>query len=122
MVHFADDLGGHVSGCPAGVLGVVGLDFSRDTEVCDSDIAALVEDKVFGFEVAVYDPAGVHILEAEDDTGDEESGFDFAENAVVAEMVPHISSIAVVHDKIEVLSILERADHVDEEGVFQFDQ
>lgn len=122
MVHLADDLRGHVAGCPTGVLSVIGLGFSRDTEVCDSDVAALVEDEVFGFEVAVYDPAGVHILEAEDDTGDEKSGFNLAENAVVAEMVPHITSIAVVHDKIEILSILERADHVDEEGVFQFDQ
>ncbi len=67
------------------------------------------------------DPAGVEVLEAEDDAGEEEAGFGLIEDAVVAEVVAHISAVAVVHDEVEVLPVLEGADHVDEEGVFESD-
>ena len=113
MVHLANDLGSHISRCPTSVFSVIRLHLSRDTQISDSDIAALVKDQVFWFEVAVDDFAGVHILEAEDDTSDEESCLDFGEDAVFAKVVSHISSIAVIHDKVEIFPVLEGADHVD---------
>ena len=35
-------------------------------------------------------------------------------------MVSHVSSIAVIHHEVKIFSVLEGAEHVDEEGVGHF--
>jgi hypothetical protein len=64
----------------------------------------------------VDDFLAVHVLERHHDAGEEEAAFVFFELAAVAEMVAEVAAVAVVHDQVEVLPVLERADHVDQEG------
>lgn len=61
----------------------------------------------------------VEVFETEDDAGNEETGFVFLELSAVANVVPHVSTVTVVHDKKQLLSALEGVDHVHEEGMVE---
>ena len=81
-----------------------------------------VKDKVFGFEVAMYDFVSVEILERENYVGNKEFGLFLTEKWSISQMVAKISSVEVVHDEIEVFSVLERVGHVDNKGMAKFCQ
>jgi hypothetical protein len=49
-----------------------------------------------------------------------ELGLFLIEESAIAEVVAQVSSIEVVHDEVEVLSILEGVGHIDEKGMGQF--
>lgn len=57
--------------------------------------------------------SGVHVLQADDDTGNEEPWLSLTEDTVIPQMISHIPTITIIHDEIEVLPILEGADDVD---------
>ena len=72
MVHPADYFWGHVAGRATGLFGIALLSLARHPEVGDPEVPVLLEDEVFGLEVAVDDPLGVDELEAEDDAAGDE--------------------------------------------------
>ena len=93
---------------------------------------SVVEDEVLGLDVAVEDAVVVEVLEGGDDAGDEEAwvserewgwevrtGLFFGEAFALGEVVAEVSAGEEVHDKVEVLLVLEGEAHVDEVGVFE---
>lgn len=69
----AHHLRSHVAGSARGILGVVRVPHSRDSEVCGPEVAVGIEDEVLRFDVAVECAVGVEVLERQDNTGDEKS-------------------------------------------------
>jgi DNA transposition AAA+ family ATPase len=66
----------------------------------------------------VYDTAGVQKLQAEDNTSNKKSRFLLTEDAVITQMIPKISAIAIIHHKVEMLTILKGIDHINQKRMF----
>jgi hypothetical protein len=120
VVHLADDFRSHVSWGSTRILCIVGLDLPRNAKISHPQIASIIKDQILRFQITMDNFTSVHILETEHDAGEEKAGFLLLELAFIAEVVAQIASVAVVHDQVEVLAVLEGADHVDQERVFQF--
>lgn len=97
MIHFTNDFWGHVSWSAAGVFSVIGLEFPGDSQVCDSHVAPVIQDKILRLEVSVHDLVSVKILQWKDDTGDKEARFVFLELSTITDVVSHVATIAVIH-------------------------
>ena len=119
MILPIDDLGCHVSRCAGSVLVVFRSVDSCDSKIGEAEVAFAVENEILGFEVAVNDVVVVHILEAENDAADKELDDVLGKAFVLADLVPQVAPRHVVHDQVEVESVLEGKDHVDEERVPQ---
>ena len=116
----AEDLGRHVAGgaaCVETLLGVLG---PRDPEVREAQVAQLVEHQVLGLDVAVEDALLVDVLHRCQDAGDQEARLFLGESPHGADAVPQICAGEQIHDKIEVVPVVEGADHVGEEGRGEF--
>ena len=111
------DLGSHVSRRSRRVLCVVLTPNPRNAEVCNPHIPVNINHKVLRLNVPVDDVLFVEIFEARDEACYKEPRRLFIESAISADMVAEITSRQVIHNQIEVLAILERIVHVDEEGV-----
>ncbi len=72
MIHSADDLRSHIARCTTGFLRIVFLFLPGYSEVSDSQVAALLEDKVLRLEISVNDPLRVDILKPKDDATSDE--------------------------------------------------
>lgn len=57
--------------------------------------------------------AGMEILQTDNDTRNKKDRILLTEDAVIAKMIAKVPSITIVHNKIEILSILEAIGHVD---------
>ena len=57
----------------------------------------------------------VHVLKSNDNVGHEELGLPLVEDSFVAEVVPEVTAVEVVHDEEEVFAVLEGVLDVDEE-------
>lgn len=62
----------------------------------------------------------VHVLQTYQDIGDEKLRFLLVEVSFISQMVAKITAIQVVHDEVEVLSILESRCHINQKGMVQF--
>lgn len=107
MVIFADDFRGHVSWGPTGIFCVVRLHLPGDAQIGYPQIPPIIEHKVFRLEVAVDDPAGVEVLESSDNAGEEETGLLLSEFTTIAQVVPEVTPVAVIHNQEKSLSCLE---------------
>lgn len=119
VVLAAHDLGRHVAGRAAGVLCVLRIPDARDAEVREPEVAVAVEDEVLGLDVAVDDALVVHVLQAEQQAGQEEPRLLFGKLPVLRDVVPEVAPVEQVHDEVEVLAVLEGVVHVHEERVLQ---
>jgi len=54
----------------------------------------------------------VDVLQTDQNVGHKELGFFFVEVPFIAQVVAQISAVEVVHDEIQVLSVLESVGHV----------
>ena len=72
MVLTAHDFRGHVSRSARGILRVLRVENSGDTEIGEPQVAHVVEDQVFWFDVPVEDLVLVQILERHDHACHEE--------------------------------------------------
>lgn len=59
----------------------------------------------------------MHILQTDNDICYKKFGFSFVKETFVAKMISQISSIKVVHNKIQMLAILKGISHVNQERV-----
>ena len=60
----------------------------------------------------------MEILETRYEACDKESGGILGESALAANVVAQVATGEVVHDEVEILSILEGVVHVDDERIF----
>jgi hypothetical protein len=67
----------------------------------------------------MYNLISVQVLESDDDINQKEFSLFFAEKLLVSEMVPQITAVEVVHQQIEIFSILESDFHINNEGMAQ---
>ena len=63
------------------------------------------------------DAVAMEVIQPNYEVGNEEFGLQFCESASPADVVSQVSAVDVVHDEVEVLSVLEGVVHVDEEGM-----
>lgn len=100
MIHLADDLRSHISRSATRILSVIGNYLSRNPQVCDADVALVVEHKILRLQISMDNLLSVHILETEYDAGQEELGLFLGEISSVAQMVSEIPTIAVLHNEV----------------------
>jgi hypothetical protein len=72
------------------------------TEVYDFQRLVLVEEKVFRFEVAMYDTVFVYILDSCEKLLHEEDGFGLVESFFFDDVIEEFSSFSVLHDEVDV--------------------
>ena len=124
MVHSANDFRSHVARSATGLFRVAFFLLASHSKICDSKISILFKNKILRFEVSMDDSFWVDVLQTQNNAACNEfwitesyTGLFLSEELVEAEMVPQISSPEILHDHVEILSILEGWDHVDDEGV-----
>ncbi len=72
MVLSAHDLWSHISRSAGGVLGIVWIPHTGDTEVGSAEIALLIEYEVLRFDVSMECAVSMEILKSQNDASDEE--------------------------------------------------
>ena len=87
--------------------------FPRYPHVRDATVPVRIQHQILWLDIAVDDLVLVHVFQTDEDVGDEELGLFFTESALVAQVVPQVAPVEVVHDKVEVLPVLESCGHVD---------
>ena len=61
----------------------------------------------------------MHVLQAQDDAADEKLDNVFRKGTKLADLIAKVSSGHKIHDQVQVIPILERIDHIDQEWVPQ---
>ena len=122
MVLLAEDLGGHIAGGPARLLGILFLIMPGYTEISNSQISQFIQDDVLRFNISVNDVTLVKVVKCLQQAADKEFGLLLSELLLLINMVSEIPSRHVVQTYIEVFSVLKGIIHVDEEGMFQLRQ
>lgn len=84
MIHFANNFRSHVAWRATCILRVVRLHLSRYAKVSYSYISFFIENKIFGFEIAMDYLARVQVLQADYYARYEEAGLVLAEDAMVS--------------------------------------
>lgn len=110
----AHDLGCHVAWSSRGVLGVVRVPNSCNSQISDFQIAICVEHQVLRLYISVQNALLVQVFEAHEHAGDEEPGLLLAEPLVFGQVVPEITALHEVNDEVQVLTVFEGEAHVDE--------
>lgn len=117
VVRLCDDLWCHIPGCPASICPIVRPPFPRNSQVCDSQIAALIEHQILRLDVPVHNPIGVHILKPGENARYKKLGLFFREPPSHTHMEAQVTAVDVVHNEVETLSVLEGVQHVHKEGM-----
>lgn len=120
MILPAHHLGRHISGRSTSVAAILRLQLSRYPQVSDAQVPLRVQDQVLWLYVPVDHFVLMKKLESDEDVSDEEFGLPLVEVASIPEVVPEVPAVEVVHNEVEMLSVLEGAAHVDHEGVTEF--
>ena len=68
----AHDLWSHISGRARGILGVLRVPQTCNTQICDPQVAILVKDKVLRLDITMQDGILVKIFEAKKHASDKE--------------------------------------------------
>jgi hypothetical protein len=112
-----NDFWSHVARSSRGVLLVVGRVYPGDAHVGQPEIAFRIEDQILRFDVSVEDTVIMQVLQAEGDAADEKFYNVLWEFLNSTNLKAKVASWHVIHDQIEIHSILESIDHVNYEGV-----
>ena len=103
--HLGSDV---LGGAAKGPRLAAGLQLFGESKVDQFDVAGRVEEKIFGFEVAVDDAAAVKVVERLHDASRVEARGRVVEIAPVPEDGPELAAQAGLHQHVEVLAVLER--------------
>ena len=117
MVFTAKDLRRHVARSTACILVILLFELSADAEISDTEVPLGIEHYVFRFDIAMDYLTSVKVFEGYDEICEEELGLDLRESASASDMITEVSAVDVVHDEIDVLSVLKGVSHIDEKGV-----
>lgn len=117
VIFTAQDLWGHVTWGSACVLEILLFKFSAYSEVGDSEVSLGIEDDVLGFDITMNYLVSVEVFEGYDQICKEEFRLYFSESSSSSDMISQISAVYVVHDEIDVLSVLKGIGHIDEKMV-----
>lgn len=120
MILPAHDLGSHVAWSPTGIHVILVFELSGDAQVSQMEIARGREDQVFGFDVPMYNFMGMEVLQSQEEAADEELGLNLCKSPSLPYVVAEVTSIQVIHKKIQILPILKGKAHVDQEGMPYF--
>ena len=113
----AHNLGSHISRGPAGLFGVLGVPYPGDAEIGHSQIALVVKDQVFGFDVPVYDALAVDIFQGHCNACHKKPGLVLCELSVFRNVIAEVAPGSEVHHQIEVISVLKCELHIHNETV-----
>lgn len=64
VIHSTNDLGGHIPWGAGGLRSILGLPESRYAKISNPEVALVVQHKVFGLNIPVYNPVEVYILQS----------------------------------------------------------
>jgi len=64
------NFGGHIAGCTTGVFCVLRVPNSSNPQISDPQIAVLVKNQIFRFNISVKDTVFVQVLKAQEHAGD----------------------------------------------------
>jgi hypothetical protein len=117
VVFTAKDLRRHVARSTACILVILLFELSADAEISDTEVPLGIEHYVFRFDIAMDYLTSVKVFEGYDEISEEELGLDLRESASASDMITEVSAVDVVHDEIDVLSVLKGVSHIDEKGV-----
>ena len=87
----AHNLGSHISRGPAGLFGVLGVPYPGDAEIGHSQIALVVKDQVFGFDVPVYDALAVDIFQGHCNACHKKPGLVLCELSVFRNVIAEVT-------------------------------
>lgn len=107
----------HVSWGSRGILRVIWVPYSSNTQVSDLQITIFVENQVFRFYVSMKNTFLMQIFERQQHTSNEKSSLLLCEFLMFSQMISEITSLHHVYDEIEVLSILKGIVHVNQEPI-----
>src|SRR5688572_15982243 len=97
MVLPAHDLRCHVAGRATGLLRVVWIPDASNAKIGDPQVAFLIENQIFRFDIAMQDGLVVHVLERVDDASCEEACLLLAETTMPRYMITKITTTQHVH-------------------------
>ena len=117
MIFTAKDLWRHVARSTTCILVILLFELSADAEISDTEVPLGIEHYVFRFDIAMDYLTSVKVFEGYDEISEEELGLDLRESASASDMITEVSAVDVVHDEIDVLSVLKGVSHIDEKGV-----
>ena len=107
----------HVPWGSRGILGVIWVPYSSNTQVSDLQITIFVENQVFRFYVSMKNTFLMQIFERQQHTSNEKSSLLLCKFLMFSQMISEITSLHHVYDEIEVLSILKGIVHVNQEPI-----
>lgn len=119
MILVTEDFRRHVPRSARGVFRVLCSPVFGDPEVGKVKIALIVEDKVFGLEVTVDDVLAMHVFQGKHYASSEEFALLLIEGLVLDHVEPEIAARQAWHDQVQVVTILERVLHADDEWAVQ---
>lgn len=109
----------HIAGGPRSVLCVFRPKDARNAEVCYSEVALAIQNKVLRLYVSVNHIFGMYVFQALNQTGYKELCLLLIEPASAADVVPQVAASEVVHHQVQVVFVLKGVVHVDNEGAVQ---
>ncbi len=120
VLHATHHLGSHVARRSGGFFPIVRISLPRDAEICEFQVAAFIEDQIFGFQISVNVVLLMDVVQRKNDAGSKETSLSFTEFSLKTEVKSEISPSQQIQGKIEMPSILESVLHVHDKRVVEF--
>ena len=80
----------HIAWCTRGFLGVVRIPNPCNTEICHSQVAFVIKDKIFRFDISMQDALSVHIFQCNYYASNEELSLFLIELAMPSDVISQI--------------------------------
>ena len=109
------DLWGHIARCTACLAWVVRWEDARHPKICQSQVAIVVKDQVFRFDIPMDDLLRMDGLKCMHKASNEETRHLHTEFALVSDVVPQVPSKQQVHHQVQIHSVLKCKMHIDNE-------
>ncbi|KAI3486482.1 hypothetical protein L1887_49883 [Cichorium endivia] len=111
-----DDLGRQILGRATQRPGAV-FELLGKAKVGNLGVAVSVDEQILGLEIAIHHTVLVQVLDGEHDRRHVEARHIGGELSGASEVRKDLATDHVLHEHVAVLAVLERGDHVDQEGV-----
>lgn len=112
----AQHLGSHVTRSATCVQSLLAVFGPCNAEVGEPEVAQLIKDQILRFDVSVENSPFVNVLNRGDDAGDQKLRLVLAKFVSISQATPQVGSRQKIHHQVEVIPVVEGADHVSDEG------